>query len=359
MSSRKDILMTRESMVPARRPTVAEEAASAGAAVRSVDVGALDRSNDATHPNTKVTRIIRRTREVSRAVRRYATKLGRMKVTVADADQLDALADALDERERAWQQVRHQVTTGSVADARGAVMTLVDTLAEALGVFVDEGHPTHAALAEVSGAANDDDRETYALRVTELARRHAHDLDGTDYGPEYVARCVAAIKRFRDARIGDRTHATDGTTIDREALSAEAREAVRLRNRVFWALAARFKLVAKRAKFGLADDPAASRVFLSYNHGSRVADAVKREAASEDVQTSDTQRDAEKKEATKGGGDAAATDTPKIDAASATPAGAKATTPSEVTKKSASTKRSDTKSAKQKPTVKKPASKKT
>lgn len=172
------------------------------------------------------------------------------KVVAADADALDAYADALDAAQSSWLVTHDTRVHKAVAGVRDPLRKGRDHLFAALRTYAEDD-ATQAKLDEIGGVDNDDDLVNDATRLLALARKHRADLDGTDMTDERVAEVRGALADFNATRGGVRSD--EGA--DAQAEDEVARTARRARNRAFWTLAALTRTVGKRGQYAFRDDP--------------------------------------------------------------------------------------------------------
>lgn len=226
----------------------------------AIDPSTLDARHDGRAPDASVTTLVTHAEALAESVRSLKAPLAKAKVSLGDADRLDALAALLREREESWQAARKASHPGNVAAARTTLTAGRTDLFGALDAFVD-GDEVAEELAAVGGVDDDDDLDDDAARLIKLARRHAAALEGTEITPAKVDEVEAALRAFRTARKGV-VSAPQGET--RQKLAEDARVALELRNRVFWALSALDRTVCKRGRYCFRAQPARRAAFAAY-----------------------------------------------------------------------------------------------
>ncbi len=183
----------------------------------------LDASNDLRMPDVAVLAVAKRAEDLAGVVRSLRGPLALAKVTVGDADRLDALAALLRTSEGDWQSARKTMATGTVAKCREPLLAGRNDLYGAIDAFVDDERAAKE-LEEIGSVDDDDDLEADTSRLVALARNHRSDLEGTEISPAKQER----------------------------------------RNRVFWALSALDRTVCKRGRFAFRADPKRRAAFGSY-----------------------------------------------------------------------------------------------
>lgn len=242
-------------------PKIAARASEAATDARSIDPSTLDPSHDARTPDTSIAALITHAETVAESVRSLKGPLSRAKVTLADAERLDALAALLRDQEEVWQTARKATATGAVATRRAPLLKGRNDLFGALDAFVDDAGVVEA-LAEIGGVDDDDDLDTDTARLVKLARQQCAALEGTEITPARVDEVEASLKSFREARKGVVNVRVAGDT--KQQLTEAARVALELRNRVFWALSALDRTVCKRGRYCFREQPKRRAAFAAY-----------------------------------------------------------------------------------------------
>jgi hypothetical protein len=197
--------------------------------------------------------LVTHARKLANQVRTDATTLVLAKITPADADQLDELADALEAAQTSWDAVRDAQGRGAVVKLRGPLLAGREHLFAALRTFADHSEATQRALDQIAGVEGDEDLVTDTRRLLVLARKHQKDLDGTDVTPQRVAQVKEALAAFQAARSGAR-HQEDGDKTTSQHESDAMRQARQARNRAFWGLASLVRLVSRRGQYAFRND---------------------------------------------------------------------------------------------------------
>jgi hypothetical protein len=262
MSLLESVRPPRKSVRPA--PLVQEAAAppTTHALAYTFDPDRLDKTHDTKPPNWSVAGLAQHAETLAQSVRANVGPLVNAKVTLADADALDAHAGHLRAQEDLWQACLARYATGVVAKLRAKVVAGNRELYGALRTFVDDAHPTHHALDAIPEEGRADDLDAGTSRLIELARSHARDLEGTEVTPARVAVIEGDLQAYRAARAGVREGAESVTTV--QTLDAQSRDAWELRNRAFWALVALDRTVCKRGRFRFRGDRVKARLFRAH-----------------------------------------------------------------------------------------------
>jgi len=251
---------------PAKRAPAPKSSPAKAASV--IDVEALDRARDDEALDGQPTALADHAEALADTVDEKRRKLAKAKVTPDDAARLRALAAVLRKRETAWLNQWKSSGNGAVAAARGPARAGRDQIFSALRVFANGARATQAALDDIAGVENDSDLLEDLDRLLALAKAHRDDLAGTDTDEDFVAATEAATATFRRARTAALAAGGAASNIE---LTDEAREARRVRNRVFWALADLDRAVCAKGSHAYRTDPKGLRLFAAYTHRTRRA----------------------------------------------------------------------------------------
>ena len=221
----------------------------------------------ARRPDAPAALVAKHARKLASQVRVDATALAHAKVALADAHRLDTLADALDAAQATWLVIQDARNVGGVAHAREPVRAGRDHVFAALRTFADGNPTTQSTLDDIGDVQGDDDLISDTTRLLALAKKHHHDLDGTDVTDARLAAIRSALALFAAARGG--TMAATGTTAQAE--DEATRSARRARNRAFWALADLDRQVARRGQYAFRDDDAKRTRYALYRRTATTA----------------------------------------------------------------------------------------
>lgn len=221
----------------------------------------------ARRPDAPPALVAKHARKLASQVRVDVAALAHAKVAAADAHRLETLADALDAAQEAWLVIQDARAVGVVAATRDPVLAGRDHVFAALRTFADANPTTQSALDDIGEVQGDDDLISDTTRLLALAKKHHHDLDGTDLTDARLATIRSALGLFAAARGG--AQAAAGTTTQAE--DEATRGARRARNRAFWALAELDRQVARRGQYAFRDDEAKRARYAMYRRSAPTA----------------------------------------------------------------------------------------
>ena len=221
----------------------------------------------ARRPDAPPALVAKHARRLASQVRVDAAALAHAKVAAPDAHRLETLADALDAAQEAWLVIQDARAVGVVAATRDPVRAGRDHVFAALRTFADANPTTQSALDDIGDVQGDDDLISDTTRLLALAKKHHHDLDGTDLTDARLATIRSALGLFAAARGG--AQAAAGTTTQAE--DEVTRSARRARNRAFWALADLDRQVARRGQYAFRDDEAKRARYAMYRRSATTA----------------------------------------------------------------------------------------
>lgn len=205
-------------------------------------------------------------RALASNVRADAEQLAIAKVSVADAEQLESLANRLETNQEAWSILRDETGTGAVAETREPLRKGRGKLYVALRTFADEDARTQSALDDIGDATSDDDLSEDTIRLLALAKKHSAELKGTDITKAWLKDLDGALSSFKAARGGARPKSGDAATAQQE--SEATRRARRARNRAFWELGDCIRRVCRRAQYAFLSDPEKRASYTLYHNRS-------------------------------------------------------------------------------------------
>mgnify|MGYP003593920283 CR=1 FL=1 len=251
--------MSSFSTPPSRQETAPEHriehARKAGASMRpdagelvasvTLDLATLDASHDDTPPDAPVQTLVGHAKRLAPRVRKRWKALRKSKLKPDAAASIEAGVRLLREAETRWGNVRALARRAAPQATRDAVTLGRSDLLQAARLFCEDDPAVQRVLGDLSGGTTDAERVADVARLLEVYDTHAACFDGTDVTPARVQAIREAVEALHDESTG--VEAVDG--VGGEALTEEAREALRLRNRAFWFVAAIEREVCKRAQY--------------------------------------------------------------------------------------------------------------
>ena len=233
-----------------------------GEIVKSVtlDLATLDASHDDTAPDAPVQTLVGHAKRLATRVRKHWKTLRKGKVKPDAAASIEAGLHLLRTAETRWSNFRALAKRSAPQRTRDAVALGRGDLLQAARLFCEDDPAVQRVLGDLSEGATDDELVSDTERLLTVYDDHAARFDGTDVTPERVRAIRDAVEALHDETTG--VEAVDG--VGGEALSEEAREALRLRNRAFWFVAAVVRDVCKRGQYIYRAQPRERALFSLY-----------------------------------------------------------------------------------------------
>lgn len=190
-------------------------------------------------------------------VRTHLAALSKAKVNAEMADQLERGAEALRTAEDGWQKAQSGGKVSALMALRASLREGRGDLVSALATFCGDDREVARALRKIADVRSDDDLVDDVRSLLVLVSAQAETLAGTDVDGARVAEVSEALRAFKAARASRKKH----TAV---ALNKGEVEAIRARNRAFWALAELARVVSARGRHAFRKDPRQAGEFVAY-----------------------------------------------------------------------------------------------